>query len=94
MNKKQWVLYWLMWFTPSSTAFFIILSTWANINIISSYLLSCVFGGLLFLPLNKYIFKNKCEPITIIINGMKYKVNDNDVFMVWETSIRQVKEHG
>jgi len=54
---KKMSLYWAEWLIPSSTAAYIILHEWYGYNMIPSYIVASLLPGIIYYPLNKYIFK-------------------------------------
>ncbi len=92
MNLKKTILYLLEWFIPSSTAVYIIAATkftwgtylfWGYPMNIPAYIIACFVGAIIYYPLNKYVFKNKCEPINIIINGKMMTVYPLDKIEIY-----------
>lgn len=78
MNVKRILMYLLEWIIPSSTAVYIVASTqftygtyyfWGYPLNLPAYFIACMAGAIIYYPVNKYIFKNKCEPICITVNG-------------------------
>jgi len=106
MNLKKTIMYLLEWLLPSSTAVYIIASTnftwgtylfWGYPMNLPAYIIACIAGALIFFPVNKYIFKNKCDAVEIKINGNIFRVNNHDEFMVDEDMTVEFimrKEHG
>ncbi len=93
MNLKKILMYLLEWFIPSSTAVYIVAATkftwgtylfWGYAMNLPAYTIACIAGALLYYPINKYIFKNKCESVNITINGNTYMVDSGDEFDVYD----------
>lgn len=76
LKKYKNILYILEWIIPSSTGVYIYLNQYYGMEMISAYFIACTVGMIIYLPINKFIFKNKCEPITIYVNGVELKVKD------------------
>lgn len=92
MNIKKMILYLLEWFIPSSTAVYIVAAaefTWGTYLFwgypmnIPAYIIACITGAIIYYPLNKYVFKNKCEEIPIDINGRKIMIRPYDKINIY-----------
>lgn len=57
MILKKWALYWAEWLIPSSTAVYIVLHDVYGFSMIPAYFAGSIFAGIIFYPVNKYIFK-------------------------------------
>ena len=57
MKLRKWALYWAEWLLPSSTAIYIILHEYFSIEMILAYFIGSISAGIIFYPVNKYIFK-------------------------------------
>ncbi len=57
MKLKKWALYWTEWLIPSSTAIYIVLHDFLGVGMLPAYFIGSLSAGIIFYPLNKYIFK-------------------------------------
>ena len=88
MNIKKILIYLAEWLIPSSTAIYIIAAAnftwgtylfWGYAMNIPAYLIACMAGACIYYPVNRYIFKNRCEAIDIIVNTKHLTVNNGDI---------------
>jgi len=101
MQIKKTIIYLLEWLLPSSTAVYIIVSQhigwgvmyfWDYPMNIPAYLIACISGAILYYPINKYVFKNGCDPIEIYINDEPISVEKGDNIQVAFKTISEDKE--
>lgn len=78
MNTKKIILYYAEWLLPLTMGPFFILTTILGWQYFPAYILASLIGGTLFFPVNVYIFKHKCYPIKIKVNGKQLEVNEGD----------------
>ncbi len=82
METKKIILYYIEWLLPLTMGPFFILTALFGWQYFPAYVLASLIGGTLFFPVNTYIFKHKCYPIKIKVNGKQYEVNEGDNIII------------